>query len=190
MGWRENYIFRLPSGEIVTVYNDITDIKLTEKELRDSEERLKILFEYAPDAYYISDLKGKFIDGNIAAEKVTGYKREELIGKTFLKLKLLSLPNLPKAVKLLADNLRGLPTGPDEFVLKRKDNSKVMVEISTYPVKIKGKILVLGIARDITNRKKTEIALAESEEKYRTVFENTGTAMIIIEEDMTISVAN
>jgi PAS domain S-box-containing protein/putative nucleotidyltransferase with HDIG domain len=189
-GWRENYIYKMPSGEIVAVYDDITERKQVEKELKDSEERLKILFDYAPDAYYISDLKGKFIDGNIVAERVTGYKREELIGKSFLKLKLLSLADLPKAVKLLANNLRGLPTGPDEFVLNRKDNSKVMVEISTYPVKIKGKNLVLGLARDITKRKKAEIALAESEEKYRTVFENTGTAMIIIEEDMTISVAN
>jgi PAS domain S-box-containing protein len=189
--WRENYIYRLPSrSEIVAVYDDITDRNLAEKELKDSEERLKILFDYAPDAYYINDLKGKFIDGNKAAERVTGYKREELIGKTFLKLKLLSLTDLPKAVKLLANNLRGLPTGPDEFVLNRKDNSKVMVEISTYPVKIKRKTLVLGIARDITMRNKAKISLAESEEKYRTVFENTGTAMIIIEEDMTISVAN
>jgi PAS domain S-box-containing protein len=189
-GWRKNYVCKLPSGEIVAVYDDITEQEQVEEELKDSEERLKILFDYAPDAYYISDLKGKFVDGNIAAERVTGYKREELIGKSFLKLKLLSLADLPKAAKLLMKNLRGQPTGPDEFVLNRKDNSKVMVEISTYPVKIKGKNLVLGLARDITKRKKAEIALAESEEKYRTVFENTGTAMIIIEEDMTISVAN
>ncbi len=59
-------------------------------------------------------------------------------------------------MKLLANNLRGLPTGPDEFVLNQKDNSKVMVEISTYPVKIKEKTLVLGIARDITERKQAE----------------------------------
>jgi len=101
-------------------------------------------------------LKGNFIDGNKAAERVIGYKKEELIGKSFLELKLLSPTDLPKAVKLLANNLRGLPTGPDEFVLNRKDNSKVMVEISTYPVKIKEKTLVLGIARDITERKQAE----------------------------------
>lgn len=155
-GWRENYIYKLPSGEIVAVYDDITERKKAEEQIKDSEERLKILFDYAPDAYYISDLKGNFIDGNIAAEKLIGYKKEELIGKNFLKLKLLSLADIPKAVKLLAKNLRRLPTGPNEFVLNRKDNSKVIVEISTYPVKIKGRTLVLGIARDITERKKAE----------------------------------
>ena len=140
----------------IALYQDITERKKAEEELRDSEERLKILFDYAPDAYYISDLKGNFIDGNIAAERLIGYKREELIGKSFLKLKLLSIIDIPKAAKLLAKNLRRLPTGPDEFVLNRKDNSKVTVEISTYPVKIKGKTLTLGIARDITERKKME----------------------------------
>lgn len=155
-GWRENYIYKLPSGEIVAVYDDITERKQAEKELKNSEERLKILFDYAPDAYYISDLKGNFIDGNIASERVIGYKREQLIGSSFLKLKLLSLADTAKAAKLLVKNLRGQPTGPDEFVLNRKDKSKVTVEISTYPVKIKGRTLVLGIARDITERKQAE----------------------------------
>jgi len=138
------------------VFKDITERIQLEKKLKDSEERLKILFDYAPDAYYISDLKGNFIDGNKAAERVIGYKREELIGKSFLKLKLLSLADIPKAAKLLMKNLRGQSTGPDEFVLNRKDNSKLTVEISTYPVKIKERTLVLGIARDITERKRSE----------------------------------
>ena len=137
------------------VFQDITEHKRAEKELKDSEDRLKILFDYAPDAYYISDLKGNFIDGNKAAEKLIGYKREELIGKSFLKLKVLSLADISKAAKTLVKNITGQPTGPDEFALNRKDNSKVTVEISTYPVKIKGKTLVLGIARDITERKKS-----------------------------------
>ena len=164
--------------------------KQAEEGLKDSEERLKILFDYAPDAYYINDLKGNFVDGNKAAERVIGYKKEELIGKSFLKLNLLTLTEIPKAAKTLAKNIIGKPTGPDEFILNRKDNSKVIVEISTYPVKIKGKTLVLGIARDITERKKAEKALAESEERYHTVFENTSTATMIIEEDRTISMVN
>jgi len=189
-GWRENYVCKLPSGEVAAIYDDITERKQVEKGLKDSEEHLKILFDYALDAYYISDLKGNFIDGNIAVERLIGYKKEELIGKNFLKLKLLSLTDIPKAAKLLAKNLRRLPTGPDEFLLNRKDNSKVIVEISTYPVKIKGRALALGMARNITERKKAEKTLVESEEKYRTVFENTGTATLIIEEDTIISMVN
>lgn len=125
-----------------------------DEELKNSEERLRILFEFAPDAYYLNDLKGNFVDGNKVAEELTGYTREELIGKSFLKLKLLPPTQIPKAAALLARNVLGKRTGPDEFVLSNKDGTKVPVEIRTFPVKIKGKTFVLGIARDITERKK------------------------------------
>ena len=55
---------------------DTAERKRAEEELKSSEKRLKILFEFAPDAYYLSDLKGNFVDGNGAAEELTGYKRE------------------------------------------------------------------------------------------------------------------
>jgi PAS domain S-box-containing protein len=52
---------------------DITQRKKIEEDIRSSEERLKLLFEYAPDGYYLSDLRGIFLDGNRAAEEMTGY---------------------------------------------------------------------------------------------------------------------
>ncbi|MCK4817468.1 diguanylate cyclase, partial [bacterium] len=127
-----------------------------QEELRHSEEKLKMLFEFAPDAYYLNDLKGSFVDGNKAAEELTGYTREELIGKNFLTLKLLPPTQIPKAATLLAKNVLGKPTGPDEFLLNRKDGTKVAVVIKTFPVKIHDRNLVLAIARDISEQKQTD----------------------------------
>ena len=134
-------------------------------ELRASEEYLRILFEYAPDAYYLSDLKGNFIDGNRAAEKMVGNDKDELIGKSLLSLNLLTLGQIPMAAAHLARNVMGHPTGPDEFTLTRRDGSQVPVEISTHPVKIKGQSLVLGLARDITKRKQAEEALQKAHDE-------------------------
>ena len=50
----------------------------TEEALRESEETFKVLFEFAPDGYYLSDSRGNFIDGNRAAEEIVGYERNEL----------------------------------------------------------------------------------------------------------------
>ncbi len=165
------------------VLQDITEIKR-------AEEKLRIIFEAAPDAYYLSDLKGNIIDGNSKAEKLIGYKKEELIGQNFSELDILSQDQLVKAQENFAKNAQGKSTGPDEFTLIRKDGSKVAVEISTRPIEIEDQILVLGIARDITKRKQAERALKESEAHYRTIIENTGAATVIIEPDTSLSYVN
>ncbi len=144
---------------------EIANRRRAEEALRQSEERFKILFEFAPDAYYLHDLEGKFINGNRVAEELIGYGREELIGKSFLKLKLLPPKQIPKAAAALAKSKEGNPTGPDEFTLIRKDRTRVSAEISTFPTTIKGQTLVLGIARDITLRKQAEQALKKREKE-------------------------
>jgi PAS domain S-box-containing protein/putative nucleotidyltransferase with HDIG domain len=138
---------------------------------------LKILFEYAPDGYYLTDLKGIFLDGNKTAEEMIGYKKEEIIGKNFAKAKLLSAGQLPKAAALLARNALGQPTGPDEFTLTRKDGSKTMVSIRTFPVKIAGQTVVLGIAHDITEYKRTQDELRSSYDRMQKVLEDTINAL-------------
>ena len=133
------------------------------KDLKDSVEYSKILFDYAPDGYYINDLKGNFIDGNKVAEKITGYQKEELIGKSIFQLGIFSKKDIPKVQKAIKRNKKGLSTQPEEYTIHRKDKSEIAVEISTYPAKIKGKMVVLGIARDITKRKQVKMAFKKSE---------------------------
>jgi PAS domain S-box-containing protein len=161
----------------------IIEQKQARKALESSEDRLRMIFEYAPDAYYLNDLKGNFVDGNKATEELTGYKREELIGKNLLKLKLLPPEYIPKAAAILAKNKTGKPTGPDEFYLAQPDGRRVPVEIRTFPVKIAGQMRVLGIAGDITERKK-------SEELYRELVEKAGIAILVDDREGNVIYAN
>ncbi len=131
--------------------------------LEKSEEKFRVLFEFAPDAYYLNDLEGTFIDGNRTAEELLGYKKEELIGKSFLELNLLSPDQFPKAGDLLGKNLEGKATGPDEFILNRKNGETVLVEIRTLPTEIDGQNIVLGIARDVSERKRLETSLHKAQ---------------------------
>jgi len=161
---------------------DITERKLVEQELINSEERLKLLYEFAPDAYYLSNLKGVFLDGNREAEKILGYKKEELIGKSYLHAKILSRGELPKAAMLLASNALGKSTGPDEFTLNRKDGTQVVVEIRTYPIKLKGQTMVLGIARDISERKRAEEAQRKEISFRNTVIKRAAEGLCVCHE--------
>jgi PAS domain S-box-containing protein len=136
-----------------------------QRTLRESEDRFKRLFEYAPEAYYLNDAQGRFIDGNKKVEDLLGYQRSELIGKSFLDLDLLLEEEKARAIDGLAENLDGKATGPDAFTLKRKGGDYVIAEISTIPIVLGAQEVVLGMARDITERKRAAEALRESEEK-------------------------
>ncbi len=145
------------------------------------DEKWRLVFEFAPDAYYLNDLKGNFVDGNKMAEKLSGYSKDELIGNNFLKLNILPKNQLARAATNLAKNALGKPTGPDNFTIIRKDSKRIEVEITTYPIVIDGNTLVLGIARDITERLKSEKALRTSEAKFRSLFENMQSGFAIHE---------
>ena len=120
--------------------------RVSPEDLKSSNEIFKVIFESAPDGIYLNDLRGNFIDGNKMTETLTGYPRQELICRNFLTVGLLPTDQIPKAAVLLAKNLAGKPSGPDELILKRKDGTLVPVEISTYPAKVRGKAITLGIA--------------------------------------------
>lgn len=177
----------------------LTDPKSLRERLRDTErdlqkyqtefvllqaetERLKNLFEYAPDGYYLIDFSGNFVDGNKNAADITGYDRNELVGKNLFDLNLLPAEQLPLAVKLFEQNLRGKPTGPDTFTLNRKDGSTVQIEICTYPFTHDGNAVVLGLARDISERIQAQEALVESERRFRTVVDESPIGIAIYNE--------
>jgi len=183
----EQSLFRELAGDIAFALYNID----REEILKQSEERFRIVFEYAPDAYYLNDLEGNFIDGNIAAERLSGYAKEELIGKSFLNLNMLRPQDVQRAAELLIKNVNGQSTGPNEFPLTRKDGSQVMIEISTFPVKIRGQPLVLAIARDITERKQAEESLRQSKERYRALFDSSVIGTLVLDaETMKVVMAN
>jgi PAS domain S-box-containing protein len=172
--------------------SEITKRKQTRGVLDDSAEWLKMLSEFLPDAYLLQDLKGTVIECNKAAEILSGYNREEIIGKNVFDLKLISQKDSPKAAVMLMLNVLGLPSGPVEFIGSHKAGNQVFVEIRTSKIKIKDKTLVLSIVRDltdqkrvaeklsnknidlkweITKRKQVEKALEMSELKYKEIVE-------------------
>lgn len=182
-GWRKNFIYRLPTNEIVVVYNDVTDQVEMINTLREAKERLDILFDNAPDGIYLLDMNGAFTKLNDTAEKITGYKKDEVIGKTFVNLNIVQKKYLPLALKNLTKSKLRLPTGPDIYGIKRKDGSKIFTEISSFPVKINEELFVLGIARDITQRIKTDTLLRQNEERYRQLFNSSNDAIFLIDQN-------
>jgi PAS domain S-box-containing protein len=151
------HAFKTSEDTMAVMFSDATLRKKTEAALKESESRFKALFEFAPDAHYLTDLEGRFIDGNKAAEDMIGYTKKELVGSSFLELSILPDEEIPKAARLLAKNIDGFSSGPEELVLIRKDGSRVYTEIMSLPIDIHEEKAILGIARNISDRKHAEL---------------------------------
>ena len=165
-------------GGSLGIITDITERKQMQQKIMESEERLRLLIEYAPDAIYTSDLNGVFTDGNKRAEILIGYKKEELVGKNMLEIGLLSEKSLPKAMEMLRKNINGQKAGPEELELVKEDGNKIAVESTAFPVRRGQNVEVMGIVRDITERKKAERALAESQQKFERLFKDQPDAAV------------
>ena len=155
--------------------------------LADAKKWLGLLLDDAPDAYFLSDLKGRFIDANKAAEELVGYKKEEVIGKNMLDLKILPKSQIPKVLKRLAQHALGRSVKAEELELIRKDGSRVLIEVTGNILKLKEQMLVLGIVRDITRKKEMERALKTRNvelEKFRKIAIGRELKMIELKEEV------
>ena len=137
---------------------DITDRKRVEEALRESEERYRELFDNAKDAIYVHDLNGRYVSLNRAAEKLSGYQRDEIIGKHFSNFV------APKDLKYVRKNLckkldeEGETTY--EIDLVTRDRRRVPVEVVSRLIYENGQpVGVQGTARDMTERKRAQEAL-------------------------------
>ena len=110
--------------KVCGIARDITGLQQAEAALKESEERFKLLFAYAPDIYYLMDLQGNFLDVNLAAEELTGYGREEFIGRNYQSLALFDEPQNALVEALFQQAGDGQILGPVELNLHRKDGGK------------------------------------------------------------------
>ena len=176
---------------ILGIFWDITERKRVEQEIKRSEARLKILFESAPDPFYLLDLNGRIVDANRAACDLGGYaKKEDAIGKTLAELRPLPPEDRQRAAELLAQAALGHRCGPDEFIFNREDGAKIFLENIVRPIVIGGKALLLGIARDITRRKQAEEALQKSKTMLRTLFDGILEPLFMLDRDMRVCMLN
>jgi PAS domain S-box-containing protein len=162
------------NGEVSGVQGmvrDITQHKLTEENLRKSEQKFRAIIDHMLDIYYRTDAEGKLIMASPSCKELLGYSQEELLGT-----RLSDLYVDPSTREIFMQKLveQGGKYYGFENSLRRKDGSEIWaVASSQFYFDDAGNIAgVEGIVRDITRRKQMEDALRESEQKQRTIFEN------------------
>jgi len=189
---------------IIVLSDDVTEVKQAEEDVRNSERRCADIINFLPDATFVIDTERKVIAWNRAIEKLTGVKAPEIVGKGNYEY---ALPfygsRRPILIDLaldwndeIAKTYQYVKKEGDTLVSEKR-NPPFRPEFSLFWNSARplyndhGEVIgAIEVIRDITERMRSEEALQKSEKLYRSLFENTGTATFVAEDDFTVSQVN
>jgi len=161
---------------------DITERKYADEALRESKERYRLLYEYAGNAIFTYDLNFKLLDVNKIACDFTGKRREDLVGRNFLELDIVHAEDIAMVKK----DSEQLSSGVKNRVVvskvrfKHAEGRYSIMEVTGTAIYKEGKIVAItNVCRDVTEKERLLAALEESEEKYRTLVENSSDGIFI-----------
>jgi len=144
------------------------------EELAESSKDFQTLFNIMPDPVVIVDSNGKFLEVNDRVEEITGFKKEELLGKNFLVTKIVTEKSKKILAKNLTERMLGMSIMPYEVGVFTKDGRELPFEINATKIEYKRKPADLVILRDIMQRKKAE-------ELYRSMVELSPDSIITVD---------
>lgn len=171
----------LPDHHVGVLFEDVSERERALAAEERSDLRFRALFENTRDGVFIYDLEGKTVAANREAVRLSGYSEGELIGRSFLDA---AAPDeRGQAAEVFRSLLRGEAMEPYERRVRRKDGTELVTAIHAALVRDRAgdPHHVQSVVRDITERKRAEAALRESEERFRTLVENAPEAIVVLD---------
>lgn len=195
--WREGYLYKLPEGDIVIVYDIITDRIEAEKALKESEEKYRLLADNISDVIVSTDLEGKLIYASPSIEMLLGFKHSNVIGK---KLDDFVEDAFRDDIKRMMEYFRIekekspksiAKAKSSEVKLTKKGGGNVFGEVKSVLVESeRGDARILSVIRDVTKRKGAENALKESEARLSRIMETVPSVIMIVDKEGSIRFLN
>ncbi|MGD0496222.1 MAG: PAS domain S-box protein [Candidatus Bathyarchaeia archaeon] len=168
------------SGDPETVYKELAhavrqavERKTALEKIRESEQKYRSLVELAPDGIIAVDLNGTITSVNDSFLKIVGYDSDKVVGRHFTKIESVRPQDIPRFMELFRSVMERKSVSPIEFSYVRRDGESRWAEVHPGSLMKDGKVVGLQvIMRDITERKRVEKALTESEEQSRAIVIN------------------
>jgi len=205
-GWRENYVYKLPSGEIVAVFDNVTERKIADQKLKESEEKFRTIADHSMAGIsIIQDNKIKYI--NQQSLDYLGYSKEEVEKwEPGFYLNLIHPEDRENSLDITRKNQSGesLSTSHTEKRALRKDGETIWIETYSRSINYEGRPAAMNISINITKKKKAEEdlrklneeleheigartkELKESEEKFRKITEESLLGILILQDNKVI----
>ncbi len=170
----------LPNG-LWAIVRDISKRKESEKLLLESENKFRELFDNANDMIALNEIEenivpGKFIEVNKVGIERLGYSREEFLNMTPIDI---VAPDNHAKMRIIAKEFQSSSKVQYEIVHLTKDGKRIYVEVNNHLFHLRGRTVALAISRDITERKRVEENLKQSEKRYRTLYSSMNEGVAI-----------
>lgn len=149
------------------IVQDITERKRVEEALRESETRSRAVFDGVDDAIFVETLEGRILDANRRACEMYGYSHADLLTKKVADL----VPSEDYIVAFHPNKSPTLPIHPFETINVRASGEQFPIELNFSTQTINGEQVLFVVGRDISERKRAEHSLRQSEARYRAILE-------------------
>ncbi len=183
----EARIVSVTKAEVMIIVRDVTVQKEAQKALEKSENNFSNIFEHSNDGIYIHDVKGRFLNVNRKMIDQFGYSKEE-----FLTMNIIDL--IPEArheeAQVVFRKIRAERSIRIEFEMKKKNGNTMPIEVSANYFTVIDKLMVQGVVRDVTERKKAEEELKNNEYQLRQILESMPVGVYILSANGTPYYAN
>jgi PAS domain S-box-containing protein len=143
------------------------------------ELTMKTVLDDCLEAVLVVDSLGTIVYANRKACEISGYENGELAGRNFRDMDFFTKNTLVDIDAVFKQNLKGKPTGFGQAELKKKDGTRMWIEFCSNRIKQDGEVFVSAFFHDISEHRKAEKALRDSEEKFRNLFENGKDGVIL-----------
>ncbi len=155
------------------------------RRLEASERRYRMLFEASPDAVFVVDAQGRYVDANNAALTLSGYSPAELQGRSIADV-IMGVESGLLQTLARQPSAESTPRRPHEHTLQTKAGTRVAVEITVNSLLVGQKLVFVCIAHDMTAAVHTLAALRQSEARFRTSFEAAPVAIATARNGITL----
>jgi PAS domain S-box-containing protein len=163
---------------------DITELRQAERELRETGQRYRTLFEKANDALFLENGRDEILEVNEKACTLLGYSRDELLR---MKVPDLQAPEVRGQVgRVLREEVERHGSATFETLDVHRSGRRIAVEVTNTPISYGGQQLILSIVRDVTERKRAEEELRASEARFRTFVDHATDAFFLIDEQQRV----
>jgi len=180
-GWRESHVYKLPTGELVSLFNDVTEQKAAERALKESEARFRSTFDNAAVGIAHVGLDGSWLLVNNRLCEIVGYGRDELMRKTFQDVT--HPEDLDADLALFAQLMQGeIASYTLEKRYVHRDGRIVWVSLTTAVQRDEAgqPLYCIAVVEDISRRKLAERTLQENENRMRAILDASGDEILLV----------